>query len=236
MGFAGGQNGKFFHITAPHIDRKLAPGFSPIPAPSFLDWLSNSPFVLVNSPNTIWALIALAFYFAFPYDLSPVGAAAQAPLSQAFFLERFPLWVAVTFGYTSFWHMTLYFLGWGERPFIANRVYNVDKVVHNLFWSLSGVVIWTGFENVAAFLWATGRLPYITDAQSFGSPAGIASFIAALALVPVWRDAHFYFAHRLLHFKALYTQVHSLHHRNTDIEPFSGLCMHPIEHLYYYAW
>jgi hypothetical protein len=29
--------------------------------------------------------------------------------------------------------------------------------------------------------------------------------------------------------------VHSLHHRNTDIEPFSGLCMHPIEHLYYYS-
>ena len=27
-------------------------------------------------------------------------------------------------------------------------------------------------------------------------------------------------------------------HRNTDPEPFSGLCMHPIEHLYYYsnAW
>jgi lathosterol oxidase len=29
--------------------------------------------------------------------------------------------------------------------------------------------------------------------------------------------------------------VHSLHHRNTDIEPFAGLCMHPIEHLYYYS-
>jgi len=41
--------------------------------------------------------------------------------------------------------------------------------------------------------------------------------------------------HRLLHFKPLYQQVHSLHHRNTDVEPFSGLCMHPIEHLYYYA-
>lgn len=26
-------------------------------------------------------------------------------------------------------------------------------------------------------------------------------------------------------------QVHSLHHRNTDIEPFAGLCMHPVEHL-----
>jgi sterol desaturase/sphingolipid hydroxylase (fatty acid hydroxylase superfamily) len=33
----------------------------------------------------------------------------------------------------------------------------------------------------------------------------------------------------------LYKYVHSLHHRNTDIEPFSGLCMHPVEHLYYFS-
>lgn len=29
--------------------------------------------------------------------------------------------------------------------------------------------------------------------------------------------------------------MHSLHHRNSDIEPFSGLCMHPIEHLFYFS-
>ena len=26
----------------------------------------------------------------------------------------------------------------------------------------------------------------------------------------------------------------AVHHRNVDIEPFAGLCMHPIEHLYYF--
>ena len=39
---------------------------------------------------------------------------------------------------------------------------------------------------------------------------------------------------RFVHISALYKYIHSLHHRNTDIEPFSGLCMHPVEHLYYY--
>ena len=29
--------------------------------------------------------------------------------------------------------------------------------------------------------------------------------------------------------------VHSLHHRNADPEPFSGMTMHPIEHLYYFS-
>ena len=40
---------------------------------------------------------------------------------------------------------------------------------------------------------------------------------------------------RFIHIKAMYKYIHSLHHRNTDIEPFAGLCMHPIEHLYYYT-
>ena len=80
-------------------------------------------------------------------------------------------------------------------------------------------------------------------------------FILAAFWVPLYREFHFYFAHRFIHIKvyyqeiimlylyihrfirikALYKYVHSLHHRNTDIEPFAGLCMHPIEHLYYYS-
>ena len=35
--------------------------------------------------------------------------------------------------------------------------------------------------------------------------------------------------------RPLYKFVHALHHRDTDPEPFSGMCMHPIEHLYYFS-
>ena len=40
---------------------------------------------------------------------------------------------------------------------------------------------------------------------------------------------------RFIHIKAMYKYIHSLHHRNTDIEPFAGLSMHPVEHLYYFT-
>ena len=40
---------------------------------------------------------------------------------------------------------------------------------------------------------------------------------------------------RFIHIKAMYKYIHSLHHRNTDIEPFAGLSMHPIEHLFYFT-
>ena len=231
--FAGGKDGRFFKITPDHVVPGSKPGYSMIKAPTIGQWAWNAVTLrhVWASPNTVWSAMALLMYVYAPYDLSPRGAAAAAPLSAAFFRERLPLWAAVTFGYTAFWHVCLYFLNMAERPFIANREYRVLKVLHNMAYSFSGVAIWVAFENVFAFLWATGRLPYLTDAAALAKPAGMLNFVAGLVLIPVWRDAHFYFAHRLLHYKPLYDQVHSLHHRNTDIEPFSGLCMHPIEHL-----
>lgn len=138
-------------------------------------------------------------------------------------------------GYTGFWHITLHILKYSSRSYIKNRVYNLNKIQHNLFWVFSGVLIWTIFENIFCYLWATERLPYISDLVSFNTFEGRVKFALALLGVPLWRSWHFYFAHRLLHFGPLYQHVHSLHHRNTDTEPFSGLCMHPIEHLYYYS-
>ena len=239
LGFPGNyfgfRNGKLFGETNPHVNMEKLPGMSILPRPTVYSWMREAPFILITSPNMIWCLVALGLYGVFPYDLSPTGSAFSTPLSWAFFIERFPIWFALTFGYTSFWHVTLYGLNWAKRPFIKNRPYNIDKVVHNIFWSSSGIVIWTMFENVFAYLWATNRLSYIDNGESFTTGNGFLKFVAATMLIPVWRDVHFYFAHRFLHFKPLYQQVHSLHHRNTDIEPFSGLCMHPVEHLYYYA-
>merc|ERR550525_1946952 len=75
----------------------------------------------------------------------------------------------------------------------------------------------------------------MTDEEAASSPKNLMIFCLAAFWVPLYREFHFYFAHRFIHISALYKYIHSLHHRNTDIEPFSGLCMHPIEHLYYYS-
>jgi sterol desaturase/sphingolipid hydroxylase (fatty acid hydroxylase superfamily) len=227
--------GKYFGEPPLYVDKKLPAGMTDLPKPTIKSWILAAPFVLVTSPNFIWALISLCLYTIAPYNLGPESSAAIAPISSAFFFERFPLWFGITFGYFSFWHVTIYGMSAANRPFIADRIYNYDKVVHNAFWTTSGIAIWTVFENVIAYLWATGRLSYISDINSISTLWGGAAFLAALMGVPVWRSVHFYFAHRLLHYTPLYKQVHSLHHRNTDIEPFSGLCMHPVEHLYYFA-
>jgi sterol desaturase/sphingolipid hydroxylase (fatty acid hydroxylase superfamily) len=231
----GMVRGKYIGESPLYVDTSLPPGMTNMPVPTVASWIWNIPFGVVTTPNFIWASISLMFYAAAPYNLGPDSPAAQAPISSAFFLERFPIWFSITFGYVSFWHITLYSFAVAQRPFVSKRVYNVDKVIHNIFWTTSGIAIWTIFENVIAYLWATARLPYISNETTFSTVWGFAYFMFALIGIPAWRSIHFYFAHRFLHYTPLYTQVHSLHHRNTDIEPFSGLCMHPVEHMYYFA-
>lgn len=235
--FAGGQNLRFFGIVPSFIDVKKEPGRSKLPKPTFVDWISQAYMLkhIWASPNLVWSIIALLVYFIFPYDLSPTSVAAAGPLTLAFFVQRFPIWFATVFSYNAFWHVTLYWLHWAQRPMVKNRTFKWAKIAHNLLYSLSGVVIWVGFENVFAYLWASNRLSYLSDEAAFSSTWGFFKFALGLVLIPMWRDVHFYFAHRLLHYGPMYAQVHSLHHRNTDIEPFAGLTMHPIEHLYYYA-
>ena len=54
-------------------------------------------------------------------------------------------------------------------------------------------------------------------------------------LVPFIHEVGFYFAHRLMHWPPLYKIAHNLHHRNINPGPWSGLSMHPIEHVIYFS-
>jgi sterol desaturase/sphingolipid hydroxylase (fatty acid hydroxylase superfamily) len=225
----GLTKGTYFGEPPIYVNKELPAGMTSVPKATILGWIKKSPFILITSPNFIWAIIALLLYKFAPYDIQ---SDSLQPISYSFVTQRLQILYPLTIGYFSFWHVALYFFNMAKRPFIVNRVYNVNKVIHNIFWTSSGILIWTLFENIFCYLWATGRLSYTED---FTSVEGVVRFMAVLMGIPLWRSFHFYFAHRFLHFKPLYQQVHSLHHRNTDVEPFSGLCMHPIEHLYYFS-
>lgn len=105
-----------------------------------------------------------------------------------------------------------------------------SQVRDNMFWSLgSGVAVWTGYEALVLWTHANGWTPAVTPSQS---PA----LFALLAFVTgIWVAFHFYWGHRMLHIDFLYRHVHSLHHRNVNIGPWSGISMHPVEHLVYFS-
>ena len=103
-----------------------------------------------------------------------------------------------------------------------------DQVKDNLFWSLgSGILQLTAFQVVTMWTMANDYVPTITFSEN---PIW---FLLALVLLPIWSAFHFYWVHRLLHVPFLYKKVHSLHHRNVNIGPWSGLSMHPVEHFLY---
>ena len=100
----------------------------------------------------------------------------------------------------------------------------------NIFWStLSGCSIWSAYEVLIFWAYANDLLPY-TDWNTHPI-----YFIFLFCAIPVIRDAHFYIVHRLLHYSFLYKTIHYLHHKNVNIGPWSGLSMHPIEHLLYFS-
>ena len=110
------------------------------------------------------------------------------------------------------------------QRFFARR-----QTVDNMLWSLaSGVTIWTAYEVGFMWAYANGLIPFWLDPG-----AHPLRFALGFVLIPFWASMHFYFIHRLLHWRPLYRFAHALHHRNDNLGPWSGLSMHPVEHLIY---
>lgn len=232
MGFAGTTNWSFFEAPI-WVDKSKHPGCtsqSKVYPPSYLKSILTLDF-FIFSPNLIWFCIAVLDYLIFPYDFD----AAKTWTNFNWILFRLQVNSSIYFAYCGFWHVALYWWNWGQRPFNKTRDWRWGKVLHNMWYSFLGVVQWTIWEAIFMHCYATERLPYMKDYEIFSSPRNTVWFVFGCLAIPLYRSLHFYLAHRLIHIGPLYRFVHSLHHRNTDIEPFAGLSMHPIEHLFYYS-
>ena len=108
----------------------------------------------------------------------------------------------------------------GKRVFLFR-----DQVVDNMVLTLGpAVIVWTIVE--VFLLWAR--------ANDFGlstGPVGGTWIVLLIILIPWWSVLCFSIGHRLLHLGPVYRQVHSWHHKNVNLGPWSGLAMHPAEHV-----
>ena len=104
-----------------------------------------------------------------------------------------------------------------------------DQLRDNITWALgSGVPIWSAWECVIWLGLGQGWVPHTTFAET---PVW---FVLVFFLIPIWESFYFYWMHRLLHWGPFY-RFHALHHRNTDVGPWSGLSMHPVEHVMFFG-
>lgn len=114
-------------------------------------------------------------------------------------------------------------MGRGNKSFTFR-----DQVLDNMFWTFAGgVTAWTVFQVL--YLWAAAN----AWIPALALPEAPVWFVVTLLLVPAWSSMHFYWVHRFLHWPPVYSRIHSLHHRNINIGPWSGLSMHPVECFIY---
>ncbi len=184
--------------------------------------------------NTIYAVIGIVFWLCFSPSLETAKNFAWG-----WVLFIFVRNVALVLLFFGAYHLRLYVqkaqgikfkfnAKWPDRNNPAFLFGNQN--LENLFWTFaSGLPIWTAYEAVTLWLFANGYISMVTWQQN---PVW---FVVLMLLIPLWREVHFYCIHRMIHWPPLYHWVHKLHHNNINPAPFSGLSMHPVEHIFYFS-
>ena len=184
--------------------------------------------------NSLYAVIGILFWLY----LTPPLAAMQT-LAWDWILFILARNVALVLAFFGAYHIRLYvqkaqgsnFKFNAKWPATGNKAFVFgSQIAENLFLTLvSGVTIWTAYEVLTLWLFANGLIPMLNWETNK------LSFIALMLVIPLFRELHFYCVHRLIHWPPLYRWVHYLHHKNTNPGPWSGLSMHPVEHLLYFS-
>lgn len=253
----GIRNNTIFGETPSYVDISKPPGHSTQPL-SWKAWYNNitTGQFFFFSPNFTWCTIAIFVYNIFPYNYD-LAINLRSSEARFLFLSRFCIHFTIVGLYYLFWHVSLYYCNCGKRKFNGikkqddkkhddddtqdNNEYLLPEypyptrrtMIHNLFYWTLGILQWTCWEIAFVHLYATNKMSL--NLSPSNPSTSLFVLILGTLLIPIWRGFHFYLSHRFLHIRPIYRFVHSLHHRNVDIEPFAGLCMHPVEHLYYFA-
>lgn len=203
----------------------------PRPA-AFIKWLFGYPGYLWPW-NALWVVFALFTYFVFLPDLSEMKTLQFGWIAKLLLLHLVMVSVFATI-----WHVRLYVqrrqdieFKYNKRWPKANETFLFNSQLYdNMFWTLaSGVPIFTAFLVFSLWAMANGWYPIV------GWGDHPVYCVVVMLLIPLYREVHFYIIHRLIHWPPLYRTVHSLHHKNSNPGPWSGLAMHPVEHVLFFS-
>ena len=217
----------------PQTPIQVSPFFSWPPEPMRMArWTADRWFTLAE--NSILIGLATVCWFFLQPPLEETKTLAVGWIAEMY-LRNLVLMIVVAGGLHLYFHRYKRQgdrLKYDARDLTAkSRVFTFEsQVLDNMFWTLaSGVTFWTAYEALMLWAMANGFAPMLTWED------GPVLFVALIFLTPIWISFHFYWVHRWLHWPPLYRLAHALHHRNTNVGPWSGLSMHPIEHLLFFS-
>lgn len=214
---------------SPDVPVQTSPLFQWPPRPlEVVRWFWDSWFLI--SERLILVAVAVISWTWLQPPLEVMATLSAGPI--ALMLIRNLILMTLVAGGLHLWFYTFTKQGqrlkYDPRPLMKNgRQFTLGgQIRDNMFWTLaSGATIWTAYEVLMLWAMANGYAPMLTWA------AHPIWFIAMFFLIPIWESFYFYWIHRALHVPLLYKHVHALHHRNINVGPWSGLSMHPVEHV-----
>ncbi|MDA8853078.1 sterol desaturase family protein [Amylibacter sp.] len=213
----------------PNVPINVSPLFTwPLRPLEILAWFWNSWF-LITEKLIIVGIAFISFYWFQP-PLEETKTLAFGWIVQMYIRNMILMSVVAGGLHLYFYTFTKQGkdLRYDPRPLMKNgRQFTLGgQIRDNMFWSLiSGVTIWTIYEVLMFWAISNGYAPMLTWA------AHPIWFVLMFFLIPIWESFYFYWIHRFLHIPFFYKHVHSLHHRNINVGPWSGLSMHPVEHF-----
>jgi len=229
-----------------NIPESAGPGWAPqvpLTVPALLLWPPQPLRIL----KYLFGLPGLYFPWIALYALIGLGLWSLLRATGSDLSHVSTRWVALLLGcnlviaavFYGSWHHRLYWRRAQGTRFKYNSSWPKERdgrflfgqqTRSNVFFTLaSGVSIWTAYEVVTLWAQASGIAPMASWQRS---PV----YCTALLLVlPFFHAIHFYGGHRALHWEPLYRTIHYLHHQNINPGPWSGLAMHPLEHVVYFS-
>lgn len=215
-------------------------------------------------PSMFMLLLAIFMHFVDPYDFESANAfgfCGEAQQQNTFGTIPVSAWVVRRLCSNClisglFYSFFLFVPRWGcERKFNPTTAFPCfSQILHDVWYWFLGILQWTFWECLIVRACATGRISLVasneeivqsfkflssqtdsTDGFPFYQVMPVVATLFWMVFSHTWRSPHFYFCHRLIHFRPFYRAFHGLHHRNVDVNAFSGLAMHPVEHLYYFS-
>ena len=94
---------------------------------------------------------------------------------------------------------------------------------HEIRWSVVSSVIYAIAGAIVIDAWRSGHTLIYMDVSEFG-------WLYLFASIPVYlflHDTWFYWTHRIMHHRKLFSVMHKVHHESRQPTPWAGFSFHP---------
>jgi sterol desaturase/sphingolipid hydroxylase (fatty acid hydroxylase superfamily) len=123
----------------------------------------------------------------------------------------------------------LVFYVWKKRHFLKYKIqqkFPENKyILREVLYSFLSLSVFALVGTLMFFLRKNGY----TKMYFHLNEHSVLYFVASVVLFIIAHDTYFYWAHRFMHWKRIYTYVHKVHHLSVNPTPWAAFAFHPFE-------